>query len=107
LSEHRQEKGVVFGYHGQPIRIIKTTWRTALRSSGIRHVRFHDLRHSFNTRLMEAGVMREVRMALMGHSSGRNVQSIYTHVELRPSATLSSISGLGEPTTAEEELTMP
>lgn len=82
LAEHQQPSGPVFGYHGQPIRIIKTAWRTALKHSGIRRLRFHDLRHSFNTRLMEAGVMREVRMALMGHSSGQNVQSIYTHVEL-------------------------
>lgn len=82
LSAHRQEKGVVFGYHGESIKSIKTTWRTALRNSGIRKARFHDLRHVFNTRLMEAGVMREVRMALMGHSTGSNVQSIYTHVEL-------------------------
>lgn len=82
LSAHRKEKGIVFGYHGESIKIIKTAWRTALRNSGIRKARFHDLRHTFNTRLMEAGIMREVRMALMGHSSGRNVQSIYTHVEL-------------------------
>jgi hypothetical protein len=31
---------------------------------------------------MEAGVMQEVRKALMGHSSGEDVNSIYTHVEL-------------------------
>jgi hypothetical protein len=31
---------------------------------------------------MEAGVMQEVRKALMGHSSGEEVNSIYTHVEL-------------------------
>jgi hypothetical protein len=31
---------------------------------------------------MEAGVMQEVRKALMGHSSGEDVHSIYTHVEL-------------------------
>ena len=82
LVEHRQDSGVVFGYHGEAIKIIKTTWRTALRKAGIRHVRFHDLRHTFNTRLMEAGVLQEIRMALMGHSSGRSVHSIYTHIEL-------------------------
>jgi hypothetical protein len=31
---------------------------------------------------MEAGVMQEVRKALMGHSSGEDVNSMYTHVEL-------------------------
>jgi hypothetical protein len=31
---------------------------------------------------MEAGVMQEIRKALMGHSSGEDMNSIYTHVEL-------------------------
>ena len=38
-------------------------------------MRFHDLRHTFNTRLMEAGVLQEVRMALMGHSPGAKIHS--------------------------------
>jgi len=76
------KQGIVFTFKGQPIQIIKTTWKTTLRNAGIRHFRFHDLRHTFNTRLMEAGVMPDVRKALMGHSSGEDVHSIYTHVEL-------------------------
>jgi hypothetical protein len=31
---------------------------------------------------MEAGVLQEIRMTLMGHSSGSKVHSIYTHIEL-------------------------
>src|SRR5579864_7102455 len=31
---------------------------------------------------MEAGVLQEVRMALMGHSSGSRVHATYTHIEL-------------------------
>ena len=57
-------------------------WKTALKNAGIRHLRFHDLRHTFNTRLMEAGVLQEIRMALMGHSSGSKVHAMYTHIEL-------------------------
>jgi hypothetical protein len=53
-----------------------------LKNAQIRHVRFHDLRHTFNTRLMEAGVMQEIRMALMGHSSGSKIHATYTHIEL-------------------------
>src|SRR5439155_7564347 len=65
-----------------PVRIVKRSWKTALKNAGVRHLRFHDLRHTFNTRLMEAGVMQEIRMALMGHSSGSKVHAIYTHIEL-------------------------
>ena len=82
LSAARQGEGLVFLFKGRPLRRIKTGWAAAIRRAGIRYYRFHDLRHTFNTRLMEAGVMQEIRKALMGHSSGEDVHSIYTHVEL-------------------------
>lgn len=82
LLAERKEEGLLFTYKGKPIRIIKTAWKAAVRRAGIRYRRFHDLRHTFNTRLMEAGVMQEVRKTLMGHSSGEDVNSIYTHIEL-------------------------
>jgi integrase len=82
LSENRQDNGLVFTYKDHPLRIIKRSWTSALGRAGLRHIRFHDLRHSFNTRMMEAGVLQEVRMALMGHSSGQTVHSTYTHIEL-------------------------
>jgi integrase len=82
LSEARQETGLIFTYKDQRVRIIKRSWKSALRRAGVRHIRFHDLRHTFNTRLMEAGILQEVRMALMGHSSGQSVHAIYTHIEL-------------------------
>jgi len=82
LNGQRQPEGLVFLYQGEPVRIIKRSWKTALKNASVRHLRFHDLRHTFNTRLMEAGVMQEVRMALMGHSPGNKVHSTYTHVEL-------------------------
>jgi hypothetical protein len=31
---------------------------------------------------MEAGVLQEVRMALMGHSPGARIHAVYTHIEL-------------------------
>lgn len=82
LEAHRQSEGNVFTFDEQPISRIKTAWKGALRRAGLRYVRFHDLRHAFNTRLLEAGVQQEIRKTLMGHSSGEEVNSIYTHVEL-------------------------
>lgn len=82
LLQNRKAEGVIIGFRGQPVRIVKRTWKTALKNAGIRHVRFHDLRHTFNTRLMEAGVLQEIRMALMGHSAGSKVHATYTHIEL-------------------------
>jgi integrase len=82
LLKHRKSEGLIVTFRDQPVRIIKRTWKTALKNAAIRHVRFHDLRHTFNTRLMEAGVLQEVRMALMGHSAGSRVHATYTHIEL-------------------------
>jgi len=82
LLEHRKADGLVIDFRGRPVRIVKHAWKTALKNAQIRHVRFHDLRHTFNTRLMEAGVLQEIRMALMGHSSGSKIHATYTHIEL-------------------------
>jgi integrase len=82
LWKLRENEGPIFTFQGNPIHAVKTAWKATLRRAGIRHYRFHDLRHTFNTRLLEAGVMQEVRKALMGHSSGEDVHSMYTHVEL-------------------------
>ncbi|MGB9236809.1 MAG: tyrosine-type recombinase/integrase [Terriglobales bacterium] len=82
LQSQQKPEGLVFTFKSQPIRKIKTAWKTAIRRAGIRYYRFHDLRHAFNCRMMEAGVLQEVRKALMGHSSGEDVHSTYVHVEL-------------------------
>jgi len=82
LTALRKPSGVVFTYDGQPIRRIKTGWAGALRRAGIPHYRFHDLRHTFNSRLAEIGVIADVRKELMGHSGGADVHSMYTHIEM-------------------------
>jgi integrase len=82
LKASTKQTGVVFTYKGQPIHSLKHTWQTALKKAGLRHFRFHDLRHTCATRLLECGVIQEVRMALLGHSNHEKVHSIYAHVEL-------------------------
>lgn len=80
--DNRKPEGLVIDFRGRPIHFVQRAWRTALKHGGVRRVRFHDLRHTFATRMMEAGVMQEIRMELMGHSTGSKIQSIYTHIEL-------------------------
>lgn len=84
LVAHRKERGPVFTYDDDAIKIIKTTWASSLRRSGIRHFRFHDLRHTANTHMMLAGVLQEVRREIIGHSSqrSRDVNDRYTQIEL-------------------------
>jgi integrase len=80
----RRPQGPVFTYDGDAIKVIKTTWASSLRRSGIRHFRFHDLRHTANTRMMLAGVLQEVRREILGHSSqrSRDINDRYTQIEL-------------------------
>jgi len=81
LSERRRTDGLIFLFEGRPIHSLKTAWKAAIRRSGIRYVRFHYLRHTFATRLLELGVLREVRMAILGHTFHDTHES-YCHVEL-------------------------
>ncbi len=81
LKQDRPE-GLAFTYKGKAIGKIKTAWKAAIRRACIRYMRFHDLRHSYNSRLMEAGVIQDIRKALMGHSDGQETNSLYTHIEL-------------------------
>ncbi|HVB35580.1 MAG TPA: tyrosine-type recombinase/integrase [Patescibacteria group bacterium] len=84
LQVHRRPQGPIFTYLGDPIKIVKTTWASSLRRAGIRHFRFHDLRHTANTRMMLAGVLQEVRREIIGHTSrrSRDVNDRYTQIEL-------------------------
>jgi integrase len=77
----RKDSGHVFEFHGTPIGTFKTAWLHAVKKSLPYHLRFHDLRHTANSRMMEAGVVQDIRKAILGHSSGREINTRYTHVE--------------------------
>jgi integrase len=82
LSENPQAEGLIFTYEGKPIHRIKTAWKAAVRRAQIRPFRFKDLRATFNSRLIEAGVIKDVRKELMGHSRNEDTNDLYSHIEL-------------------------
>jgi integrase len=82
LEARPKNESVLFSYRGEAVADVKTAWRSTIKRAGIRYLRFHDLRHTFNTRLLDAGVLQEVRKALMGHVSAAGVHGRYTHIEL-------------------------
>ncbi len=62
------ENAYVFpGKDGKPVKSIKSSFRGALKRSGINHIRFHDLRHCFGSKLATEGVELPVIKKLMGH----------------------------------------
>jgi integrase len=57
----------VFSENGHPYGDFKTGWWTALRKAKIEGLRFHDLRHTFGTRLGMKGYDIKTIAELMGH----------------------------------------
>ena len=51
---------------------LTRTFTALLREAGLRHIRFHDLRHSTATLLLEQGVELVVIKELLGPRSHRN-----------------------------------
>jgi len=57
----------VFSENGNPYGDVKTGWWSALKKAKIEGFRFHDLRHTFGSRLGMAGVDIRTVQELMGH----------------------------------------
>lgn len=59
----------------------QTAWEYALKRGEITNFRFHDLRHTFASRLVQAGVPLKAVMELLGHS---NIQVTMRYAHLAP-----------------------
>ena len=70
-----QKSGPVFTYRGKPIKDVKTAFETV----GLEDFRFHDLRHTFASRLVQKGISIYEVMHLTGHKSLVMVQC-YAHL---------------------------
>lgn len=62
-----QDHGPVFLRRGRPIKSWRTAWEGARQRAGLEHVRWHDLRHSFASWLVQDGVPIPVVRQLLGH----------------------------------------
>lgn len=60
---------------------IKRSFRTALKNANIKNFRFHDLRHTFASHLVMAGVDLTTVCSLLGHSS---IQMTMKYAHLSP-----------------------
>lgn len=63
------EREYVFTWGGTKQSRFDKTWRAAVSAAGIAAIRFHDLRHTFATRLVLAGVDLVTVGELLGHRS--------------------------------------
>jgi integrase len=55
---------LVFGIHDT----VKKSWKSICQKAGLENLRFHDLRHSAITRMVQSGIASAVVMKLSGHT---------------------------------------
>ena len=62
-----------------PTAVRKILDRT-LKKAGCKHIRFHDLRHTFATTALANGMDIKTLSAIIGHNSAETTLNIYTHI---------------------------
>ncbi len=86
-SDYSGDDDLVFAHPhtGKPIdrsKLLKR-FKAALRLAGVREVRFHDLRHTFGTRMAAHGVPMRALQEMMGH---RDFKTTLIYADYAPSA---------------------
>lgn len=87
-------KGLVFaGLDGERMATITTSWRKLVSDAELVDFRFHDLRHSFASRMVMAGVDLYAVMRLLGHADFE-MTAKYAH--LAPDHLAAAVAVLGK-----------
>lgn len=88
--------GSVFVFPGrvenEPIRELKTFWKTVLKIAKLENIRIHDLRHTYASHLVSSGLSLSIVGKLLGHTQAATTQR-YAHLAdapLRQATTLFS-----------------
>jgi integrase len=87
-------EGHVFRYRELPIQDVKTAFKASVRRSEVPRCRFHDLRHTFATRLVLAGVDLATVKELMGHA---NITTTMRYAHPNPPHKREAVSQLDSP----------
>jgi len=80
--EHKSEYVFISPKTGKPYNTIRKGFLAACKRAGIENFRFHDLRHTVGTRLIEKGVDVKTVQELFAHSSIATTQR-YTHTSVQ------------------------
>ena len=71
-SEYQADDDLVFGHpdtgHPYDASKLRRRFKAAVKRAGVREVRFHDLRHTFGTRMAGTGVPMRTLQEWLGHS---------------------------------------
>ena len=93
---------------GTPIEMnnfCERVFKPLLTQAGLRKIRFHDLRHTFGSLLIQTGASLAYVRDQMGHSSIQVTVDIYGH--LLPGANISFVDRLDAATSPQQSATPP
>jgi integrase len=86
-TAYQADEDLVFGnpHTGTPLdgAALLRAFQRALKRAGVRRVRFHDLRHTFGTRMAAAGVPMRTLQEWMGH---RDLRTTLIYADYQPGA---------------------
>lgn len=68
---------------GEPLKEIKTFWKTVLKKASLENVRIHDLRHTHASHLVSSGLSLSIVGKLLGHTQASTTQR-YAHLADEP-----------------------
>jgi len=91
---------------GAPIEMnnfSEMVFKPLVSRAGLRRIRFHDLRHSYGSLLIQAGASLAYVREQMGHSSIQVTVDIYGH--LIPGANVAFVDKLDAPTSPQQSAT--
>lgn len=80
-----------------------------LERAECKHIRFHDLRHTFSTTALEHGMDIKTLSTIIGHVSSVTTLNVYAHVtdEMRRTAAVKIDKGIGKAVSQGEEPSTP
>jgi integrase len=82
---------VFAGEAGEPIQCMKKSFSAVLKAARIESFRWHDMRHTFASWLVQSGVDLNIVRELMGHAA---LQMTMRYALLTPNNTLRAVSAL-------------
>lgn len=87
IVKKRTPKGSVYVFpgriEGEPLKEIKTFWKTALKEAKLENIRIHDLRHTHASHLVSSGLSLSIVGKLLGHTQASTTQR-YAHLADAP-----------------------